>query len=61
MDVYIARIERQEKKSWLIIHLEQMLKNGTVCEVHILYNGNLVSDENTGLYRSTYPGSREQL
>ncbi|XP_012234176.1 aminopeptidase N [Linepithema humile] len=61
MDVYIARIERQEKKSWLIIHLEQMLKNGTVCEVHILYNGSLDTSENAGLYRSTYMDLRKGL
>ncbi|XP_077262142.1 aminopeptidase N isoform X3 [Temnothorax americanus] len=50
----IARTERQSKKSWYIIHLEQMLKEGTSCEVDITYLGNLTLNETTGLYKSAY-------
>ncbi|KAL6427644.1 hypothetical protein ACFW04_008841 [Cataglyphis niger] len=54
MDVYIARTERQRTKSWYIIHLEQMLKNGSACEVAITYSGNLTTNETIGLYKSAY-------
>jgi aminopeptidase N len=50
----IARTERQSKKSWYIIHLEQMLKEGSACEVDITYFGNLTLNETTGLYKSSY-------
>ncbi|KAL6259505.1 hypothetical protein P5V15_009423 [Pogonomyrmex californicus] len=52
--IYIARTERQDRKSWYIIHLEQMLKNGSACEVDITYFGNLTTNETTGLYKSAY-------
>ncbi|KAM0725601.1 Aminopeptidase N [Formica fusca] len=54
MKVNIARKERQRFKSWYIIHLEQMLKNGSACEVDITYYGNLTTNETTGLYKSAY-------
>lgn len=54
MDVNIARIERQQRKSWYIIHLEQMLKKGSVCEVVIEYAGNITSNETVGFYKSAY-------
>lgn len=60
MDVYIARTERQYRKSWYIIHLEQMLKKGSGCEVDITYAGNLTTNETTGLYRSAYMDSKGQ-
>ncbi|XP_072760401.1 aminopeptidase N [Anoplolepis gracilipes] len=60
MDVNIARTERQKQKSWYIIHLEQMLKNGSACEVDITYYGNLTTNETTGLYKSTYMDSEGQ-
>ncbi|KAG5316288.1 AMPN Aminopeptidase, partial [Pseudoatta argentina] len=50
----IARTERQNRKSWYIIYLEQMLKNGSACEVDITYFGNLTTNETTGLYKSSY-------
>ncbi|CAL1682755.1 unnamed protein product [Lasius platythorax] len=57
MDVNIARTEYQRPKSWYIIHLEQMLKNGSACEVDIKYSGNLTTNETTGLYKSAYMDS----
>lgn len=60
MDVNIARTERQKQKSWYIIHLEQMLKNGSACEVDITYYGNLTTNETTGLYKSAYTDSDGQ-
>lgn len=54
MDVNIARVERQYRKSWYIIHLEQMLKKGSACEIDIKYSGNITTNETTGLYKSTY-------
>lgn len=54
MDVNIARTEHQKPKSWYIIHLEQMLKNGSACEVDITYKGYLKTNETTGLYKSFY-------
>lgn len=54
MGVNIARTERQQRKSWYIIHLEQMLKKGSVCEVAIEYAGNITSNETVGLYKSAY-------
>jgi aminopeptidase N len=53
----VARTERQNKKSWYIIHLEQMMKNGSACEVDITYFGNLTTNETTGLYKSAYMDS----
>ncbi|XP_011882031.1 PREDICTED: aminopeptidase N [Vollenhovia emeryi] len=50
----IARTERQTRKAWYIIHLEQMLKAGSTCEVDITYFGNLTLNETTGLYKSAY-------
>ncbi|GAB1859229.1 Aminopeptidase N [Camponotus japonicus] len=63
MGVNIAKTERQKQKSWYIIHLEQMLKNGSACEVDITYYGNITTNETTGLYKSGYmdSGSREHL
>ncbi|EFN67471.1 Aminopeptidase N [Camponotus floridanus] len=63
MGVNIARTERQKQKSWYIIHLEQMLKNGSACEVDITYYGNITTNETTGLYKSGYmdSGGREHL
>jgi len=53
----IARTEKQTRKSWYIIYLEQMLKNGSACEVDITYFGNLTTNETTGLYKSAYMDS----
>lgn len=62
MGVNIARTERQYRKSWYIVHLEQMLRKGSICEIDIKYSGNLTTNETTGLYRSAYVDSegREQ-
>lgn len=60
MDVNIARREHQKPKSWYIIHLEQMLKNGSACEVDITYKGRLKNNETTGLYKSFYLDSEGQ-
>lgn len=57
MSVNLARTERQYRKSWYIIHLEQMLKKGSVCEVVIDYAGNVTSNETAGLYKSAYMDS----
>ncbi|XP_014485888.1 PREDICTED: aminopeptidase N [Dinoponera quadriceps] len=54
MSVNIARTELQLRKSWYIIHLEQLLKKGSVCEVTIKFTGNITSNETAGLYRSVY-------
>ncbi|XP_011162237.2 aminopeptidase N [Solenopsis invicta] len=50
----VARTERLTRKSWYIIHLEQMLKNGSVCEVDITYFGNFTTNETTGFYKNAY-------
>ncbi|XP_032667689.1 aminopeptidase N [Odontomachus brunneus] len=56
-NVNVARIERQQRKSWYIIHLEQMLKKDSICEVVIEYTGNITSNETAGLYKSAYMDS----
>lgn len=57
MDVNIARTEWQSRKSWYIIHLEQMLKKESICEIDIKYMGNITTNETTGFYKSAYMDS----
>ncbi|XP_011688674.1 PREDICTED: aminopeptidase N [Wasmannia auropunctata] len=54
----IARTERVTRKAWYIVYLEQMLKNGSACEIDITYFGNLTTNETTGLYKSAYMDSK---
>ncbi|XP_020279836.1 aminopeptidase N isoform X2 [Pseudomyrmex gracilis] len=54
MDVYIANWALQKQKYWLVINLEQMVKNGSVCELDVTYKGNITTNETTGLYKSAY-------
>ncbi|XP_029035079.1 aminopeptidase N isoform X2 [Osmia bicornis bicornis] len=55
MDVNVARVNLPNwRKPWYTIHLEQMLKKGSSCEVDISFVGNLTADANRGLYRKEY-------
>ncbi|KAG7187593.1 hypothetical protein KM043_016661 [Ampulex compressa] len=54
MDVNIARIERHSRRPWFIIHLQQMLKQGSSCEVHVTFMGNLTTNETSGFFKSEY-------
>lgn len=55
MDVNVARITRPN--SWpssYAIHLEQMLKKGSSCEVDLVFTGNLTTDESSGFFKNEY-------
>lgn len=55
MDVYIAKVEPPtEKKPLYVIHLEQMLKEGSSCEIDISYTGKLYTNESTGFFKRLY-------
>lgn len=54
MDVYIANWALQKQKYWLVVNLEQMLKNGSVCELDVTYKGNITTNETNGFYKSAY-------
>ncbi|KOC69113.1 Aminopeptidase N [Habropoda laboriosa] len=55
MDVNVARVTLpNSRKTWYTIHLEQMLKNGSSCEVDLNFIGNLTTDDTRGLFRSEY-------
>lgn len=55
MDVNVARVNLPNwRKPWYTIHLEQMLKKGSSCEVDISFVGNLTTDANRGLFRKEY-------
>ncbi|XP_006615840.1 aminopeptidase N [Apis dorsata] len=55
MDVNVARITRPN--SWpssYAIHLQQMLKKGSSCEVDLIFTGNLTTDESNGFFKNEY-------
>lgn len=52
--VDIARTEKHPRRPWFIIHLQQMVKTGTVCEVEIKYNGKINTAETLGFFKSEY-------
>ncbi|XP_076247604.1 aminopeptidase N [Calliopsis andreniformis] len=55
LDVNIASIDHPTpKKYMLIIHLEQILKNGSSCEVDINFYGNYSTEETAGLVKTEY-------
>ncbi|CAL7933658.1 unnamed protein product [Xylocopa violacea] len=55
MDVNVARVNRPDsRKPWYTIHLEQMLKEGSTCEVDMSFTGNLTTNKTTGLFKSEY-------
>ncbi|XP_043264680.1 aminopeptidase N [Colletes gigas] len=55
MDVYVAWVEPPtQKKPLYVIHLEQMLKEGTVCEVDLNFTGNLTTEETNGFFKREY-------
>ncbi|XP_012251447.2 aminopeptidase N [Athalia rosae] len=58
--VNVARTERHAKRPWYIIHLEQMLKAGSSCEVDITFSGNMTVNATEGLFRNRYTDSSGQ-
>lgn len=57
-DVNIARTELPRPESpRFIIHLEQMLKQGSSCEVMISFTGNLTTNETSSLFKAQYPAA----
>lgn len=55
MDVNVAKVNLPNSwNPWYTIHLEQMLKKGSSCEVDISFIGNLTINKATGLFRSEY-------
>ncbi|KAL7288639.1 hypothetical protein TKK_0017372 [Trichogramma kaykai] len=54
----ILKIERNPRK--LIIHLENMLKRNTTCEVDITYLGNITTNDTSGLFMNYYMDAAKQ-
>ncbi|XP_031844214.1 aminopeptidase N isoform X2 [Nomia melanderi] len=55
MDVNVAKIEHSVKREPLYyINLEQMLTEGTSCEVVIKFTGKLTTNETSGLFKNEY-------
>ena len=58
MDVNVARVSRRNQgQSSYAIYLEQMLKNGSSCEIDLTFTGNLTTDETSGLFKHEYSDS----
>ncbi|XP_071858487.1 aminopeptidase N [Bombus fervidus] len=61
MAVNVARVSR--RSSWpssYAIHLEQMLKKGTSCEVDLIFTGNLTTNDTSGFFKREYTDASGQ-
>lgn len=59
MGVNVANVELpNSKKQFYTIHLEQMLKKGSSCEVDISFVGNLTTNETSGFFKTEYMDAR---
>lgn len=53
-DIPIRRVDRMIKKPLLVIHLQNTLKQGTVAELEIDFNGQ-IWESSEGMFKGTYP------
>ncbi|XP_050476325.1 aminopeptidase N isoform X1 [Bombus huntii] len=61
MAVNVARVSR--RSSWpssYAIHLEQMLKKGTSCEVDLTFTGNITTNDTSGFFKHEYTDANGQ-
>ncbi|XP_015435689.1 PREDICTED: aminopeptidase N isoform X1 [Dufourea novaeangliae] len=62
LDVHLAKQELPtEKKPLLVIHLEEMLKEGSACKVDITFEGKLTTNESSGLFKNEYLDSNGKI
>ncbi|XP_024941271.1 aminopeptidase N isoform X3 [Cephus cinctus] len=55
--INVAGTTHNAKKSWYVIELEQMLRNGTKCEIDMKFTGNITTNKTSGLFRREYVDS----
>jgi Peptidase M1 N-terminal domain len=53
-EIVIRRVDRMIKKPLLVIHLQNTLKQGTVAELEIDFNGQ-IWESSVGMFKGTYP------
>jgi hypothetical protein len=53
-EIKIRRVDRMIKKPLLVIHLENTLKQGTIAELEIDFNGQ-IWDSSEGMFKGSYP------
>jgi Peptidase M1 N-terminal domain len=53
-EIAIRRVDRMIKKPLLVIHLQNTLKQGTVAELEIDFNGQ-IWESSVGMFKGSYP------
>lgn len=53
-EIPIRRVDRMIKKPLLVIHLQNTLKQGTVAELEIDFNGQ-IWESSEGMFKGSYP------
>jgi Peptidase M1 N-terminal domain len=53
-EISIRRVDRMIKKPLLVIHLQNTLKQGTVAEIEIDFNGQ-IWETSMGMFKGSYP------
>ncbi|XP_076290269.1 aminopeptidase N isoform X1 [Lasioglossum baleicum] len=61
LDVHVLSAEQPtEKRHYFVLKLQEMLKNGTMCEVSIKFTGQLSTNETSGLFKHNYVDALER-